>query len=59
MCVAYVYPEYQLPAGVEVEMSLSDWSGNLGPIGGVVSLARRGRIKLATFGAEFDTTNAT
>ena len=30
-----------LPVDVEVEMSLSDWSGNLGPTRGVISLARK------------------
>ena len=63
--MAHVYPKCQSPAGVEVEMSLSGWSGNLGPIGGVVSLAQRSarkfqvRIKLAAFGAESDITNST
>ena len=30
-----------LPVDVEVEMSLSDWSGNLEPTRGVISLARK------------------
>ena len=30
-----------LPVDVEVEMSLSDWSGNLGPTRGVISFARK------------------
>ena len=55
-----------LPVDVEVEMSLSDWSGNLGPTRGVISLARKFPnleqnliFKLAAFGAESDITIAT
>ena len=58
-----------LPVDVEVEMSLSDWSGNLGPTRGVISLARKVPnleqleqnliSKLAAFEAESDTTIAT
>ena len=58
-----------LPVDVEVEMSLSDWSGNLGPTRGVVSLARKIPnleqleqnliSKLTAFEAESDTTIAT
>ena len=55
-----------LPVDVEVEMSLSDWSGNLGPTRGVISLARKFPnleqnliFKLAVFGAESDITIAT
>ena len=58
-----------LPVDVEVEMSLSDWSGNLGPTRGVISLAREVPnleqleqnliSKLAAFEAESDITIAT
>ena len=55
-----------VPVDVEVEMSLSDWSGNLGPTRGVISLARKFPnleqnliFKLASFGAESDITIAT
>ena len=58
-----------LPVDVEVEMSLSDWSGNLGPTRGVISLARKIPnleqleqnliSKLAAFEAESDITIAT
>ena len=58
-----------LPVDVEVEMSLSDWSGNLEPTRGVISLARKVPnleqleqnliFKLAAFGAESDITIAT
>ena len=67
--MADVYPKCQLPAGVGVEMSLSDWSGNLGPTRGVISLARKVPnleqleqnliFKLAAFEAESDITIAT
>ena len=64
--MADVYPKCQLPAGVGVEMSLSDWSGNLGPTRGLISLARKFPnleqnliFKLAAFGAESDITIAT
>ena len=48
------YPKCQLPAGVEVEMSLYDWSGNLGPTRGVILLARIFPIsnQMAEFGTE-------
>ena len=58
-----------VPVDVEVEMSLSDWSGNLGPTRGVISLARKVPnleqseqnliFKLAAFEAESDITIAT
>ena len=58
-----------LPVDVEVEMSLSDWSGNLGPTRGVISLARKIPnlelleqnliFKLAAYEEESDITIAT
>ena len=58
-----------LPVDVEVEMSLSDWSSNLEPTRGVISLARKVPnleqleqnliSKLAAFEAKSDITIAT
>ena len=58
-----------VPVDVEVEISLSDWSGSLGPTRGVISLARKVPnleqleqnliFKLAAFEAESDITIAT
>ena len=58
-----------LPVDVEVEMSLSDWSGNLEPTRGVISLARKVPnleqleqnliFQLSAYEEESDITNAT
>ena len=55
-----------LPVDVEVEMSLSDWSGNLEPTRGVISLARKvpnleqlEQNLMTAFEAESDITIAT
>ena len=61
--VAYVHPKCQSSNwsafDVEVEVSLADWSGKLGPIGKVISRGFQFRKRNANFGAETDITYAT
>ena len=61
--VAYVHPKCQSlnwsAFDVEVEVSLADWSGKLGPIGKVISRGFQFRKKNTNLGAEIDITYAT